>query len=225
MLNYTLVITNDSFEVQSDFFMVENLTISDILPHNSMYKFQVIARNTVGAVSSCNQIICKHYHIIILIIMVVELTITELSLIICQADTTDVQMVRATVLSNLSNTFRIHCDFISGSDALGCLVILVGKYDNTTITLLRNSTNSEVNVTESVSCYKGVLGFDIEGDGQIGNLAVPGRLFPDIYSNTKCLPQSRPAGQSMSIIQQWSRNPSRVVGATGVGSGCGFGDN
>ena len=71
-------------------------------------------------------------------------------------------MVSAAVLSN--NIFRFQCDFIIGSDAQGCLVALVGEYDNTII-LLRKSTNlGIVSVTDSVSCYKGVLGFHIEHD-------------------------------------------------------------
>lgn len=53
-------------------------------------------------------------------------------------------MVNATVLSNISNTFRVQCDFIAGSDAQGGLVILVWTDDNITETLLRNSTNSEI---------------------------------------------------------------------------------
>ena len=103
-------------------------------------------------------------------------------------------MVRAVVLSDV--TFRVQCDFIPGSDAQGCMIVFVGEHDNVSVTLLMNLTNSEIiNVTNSVSCYKRVVAFDVEHNGQIGTLAVPGKLSGNVNTRTKCLPSSNPANK------------------------------
>ena len=82
------------------------------------------------------------------------------------------------------NAFKVQCDFISGSDAQGCLVVLVGKFDNITMNLERNNpcTIEEVlNATFPLSSYyTTVYGFDIEMDGSEGNLAIPGELITDM---------------------------------------------
>ena len=108
-------------------------------------------------------------------------------------------MVRAVVLSDV--IFRVQCDFILGSDAQGCMIVLVGDYNNVSVTLLMNQTNSEIiNVTTSVSCYKRVIAFDIEYDGQIGTLAVPGKLAGNVNTSTKCLPSSKPASKGIKLL-------------------------
>ena len=63
----------------------------------------------------------------------------------------------------------IQCDFISGSDARGCMVVLVGEAFNRTVNLTRCATYSSaiVNVSYQLSCFREVLGFDIESDGSI----------------------------------------------------------
>ena len=43
-------------------------------------------------------------------------------------DTTDVQLVTA-VFDQNSDGFLVQCDFIPGSEAQGCMVVLVGKQD------------------------------------------------------------------------------------------------
>ena len=91
-------------------------------------------------------------------------------------------------------TFQVQCDFIPGSDAQGCMIILVGDYNNVSVTLLMNQTNSEIiNITNSVSCYKRVIAFDVEHNGQIGTLAVPGKLSGNVNITTKYLPSYRAA--------------------------------
>ena len=79
--------------------------------------------------------------------------------------------------------FHVQCVFIEGSDAQGCMIVLMGTYDNTTAIISRRyqgsgSANATVNVAEPVSCYHEVYAFDIEHDGGVGTLAVPGRLSP-----------------------------------------------
>ena len=96
-------------------------------------------------------------------------------------DTTDVQKVSAVVLGDHSDqhAFIVQCEFIIGSDAQGCLVILVGELDNFTLNLTRSSkvTIETVIVTNPPSSYSKVLAFDVECDGSIGILAVPGDII------------------------------------------------
>ena len=58
-------------------------------------------------------------------------------------------------------------------------IVLVGEVSNTTVTLTKN-TQSTQNVTLRhtlplpLSCYYKVFAFDLEGDGLMGTLPVPG---------------------------------------------------
>jgi hypothetical protein len=60
------------------------------------------------------------------------------------------------------------------------MIVLLGTYDNVTAIITRRhqssgSANAIVNVDEPTSCYHKVYAFDIEHDGGIGVLAVPGQ--------------------------------------------------
>ena len=77
--------------------------------------------------------------------------------------------------------FHVQCDFIEGSDAQGCMIVLQGTYNNVTVNITRErgiskSANATVNVTEPTSCYQEVYAFDIECNGGIGTLAIPGQI-------------------------------------------------
>ena len=164
------------------------------LSQNTVYVFRMLASNDVGDISTDNKKICEY--ILKSILQTYQLAKStmkrKLSFLIDYTDTTDVQLVSVVELRDLC-AFRVKCDFISGSDAQGCMVVLTGDYDNISITLLMSQTNSEiVNIANSVSCYKGVVAFDIEHDGQIGTLAVPGKLSGSFDSNTTatCLPSA-----------------------------------
>jgi hypothetical protein len=89
------------------------------------------------------------------------------------------------------NASSVQCDFISGSDAIGCMVVLTsGNRQKAQYNLTRNqSTNSAtttVTLEHPPSCYTGVEAFDIESDGSVGSLAVPGQLLNN--SSTPCIP-------------------------------------
>ena len=61
------------------------------------------------------------------------------------------------VLSD-AKTIRLQCDFITGSNALGCMVILVGEFNNITVNLTKESKETSIikilSLTESFkSCY------------------------------------------------------------------------
>ena len=75
----------------------------------------------------------------------------------------------------------VNCDFIAGSDALGCVVILVGEVTNTTVMVDRDDINGVgVASTEQLplplGCYRDVIAFDVEVDGSNGTFPVPGTL-------------------------------------------------
>lgn len=91
-------------------------------------------------------------------------------------DTTDVQNVSAVGLDD-QRSFVIECEFISGSDAQGCLVILVGELDNVTAILTRISNVGTIEVANSLSSYFNVLAFDVEQDGLIGTVAIQGDII------------------------------------------------
>jgi hypothetical protein len=87
-----------------------------------------------------------------------------------------VQNVSAVALDD-QHTFIIECEFIPGSDAQGCLVVLVGESDNITVNLTRNSKVVTVEVANPPSSYLKVLAFDIERDGSVATLSIPGDII------------------------------------------------
>ena len=99
------------------------------------------------------------------------------------------QRVVAT-LSNGTNASTLQCEFITGSDATGCMVVLTSENSQKVqYNLTRNGTISEVlsvTLEHPPSCYTGVEAFDIESDGSVGSLAVPGQLI--INSQAPCTP-------------------------------------
>ena len=98
-------------------------------------------------------------------------------------------MIRAVPLKG-ANAFMLQCAFITGTEAQGCLVVLVSEFGNSTWNLTRRSTcNSEiVNVTHPPSNYSEVFAFDIESDGSVGTLAVPGVLMMNASTTDPCTP-------------------------------------
>ena len=93
-------------------------------------------------------------------------------------DTTDVQRVVA--VQTDSDSITVQCDFISGSDAGGCMVVLVcDDGHNTTAMLSRGDkcTTGTLNTTKPLNCCCELFGFDIESNGSVGTLAVPGELI------------------------------------------------
>ena len=89
-------------------------------------------------------------------------------------DTTDVQMVRVEALEDHTNVITVWCDFITKSNAQGCRVVLVGDFGDLAVNLTRENNTNVINVTHPLFCYYEVFGFDIEYDGSVGTLAVPG---------------------------------------------------
>ena len=79
------------------------------------------------------------------------------------------------------DTFVVQCDFITDTNAQGCMVVFVDEFGNITRTI--NITNScimeIINSTDPLSFHE-VFAFDIESEGSIGTLAVPGVIISNI---------------------------------------------
>ena len=98
-------------------------------------------------------------------------------------------MIRAVTLED-ANAFMLQCSFMNGSDAQGCMVVVVGQFGNATRNLTRNSTHvtGTLNVTHPLSCFSKVFGFDIESDGSVETLAIPGVLMMNSITTGPCMP-------------------------------------
>ena len=107
-------------------------------------------------------------------------------------------MVRAAAQSD-PYAFNIKCDFISGSNAQGCMVMLLSQVDNTTVNLTRDQNARIINTAYSVSCFSTVIAFDIEQEGSVGTIPVPGDMVSS-YENVECLP--RPAGTQALLLSE-----------------------
>ena len=94
------------------------------------------------------------------------------------------------------NTLIIQCDFITGSNAQGCMVVLVGELRNTTANLTRNNPCVTLTVNTTQNCYDSVFGFDIESDGSVGTLVVPGVIIRN--ENITCAPQLETYSESLT---------------------------
>lgn len=94
-------------------------------------------------------------------------------------DSTDVQMAEVTLMEG-SQDASIQCEFIVGSKATGCLVALTSEQGQEDYRLMRNMMTNlatlRVTLRHIVSSYLEVEAFDIEYDGSVGSLAVPGIL-------------------------------------------------
>ena len=114
-----------------------------------------------------------------LIVLIIVPSLYTQSLV-SHADTTDVQVVKVTLIEG-ANASTIQCEFIAGSDATGCMVVLIGfvaYHVNLTMNIntCRNSAITTITLEHPPSSYTGVEAFDIESDGSVGSLAVPGQL-------------------------------------------------
>jgi hypothetical protein len=98
----------------------------------------------------------------------------------------------------------VECEFIVGSDADGCVVVLVssGEVDNTTLNSTREGNSSRIAMTQHelpspLHCYYRAYALDIESDGSVGILPVPGVLdLADTNTVESCLPTDIPQTQS-----------------------------
>ena len=91
--------------------------------------------------------------------------------------TTDVQSV--TVSRRNNGTYSIQCSYITGSDARGCVYILVSGVEgvgNITGTIERTNSEGLVIELHNASCYSEVLAYDWERDNTTGSLPIRGQI-------------------------------------------------
>ena len=105
-------------------------------------------------------------------------------------------MVTATALKEEDNVFIVQCDFITGSNAQGCMVVLVGELGNITANLTRINPCVTMTMNTTQNCYDNVFGFDIESDGSVGTLAVSGVILKDV--NITCAPHLNTYSESLT---------------------------
>ncbi len=87
-------------------------------------------------------------------------------------------------------TYSIQCSYISGSNARGCVFILVGGVEGVAnITGVINRTSSEGVRIEvpNISNYREVLAFDLESDNTTGILPVRGNITFDMCPTSKSI--------------------------------------
>ena len=88
------------------------------------------------------------------------------------AGVSDLQDVTLMAVGESRSIVDIQCLFISGSDAVGCKVVVVSDHqgiNNETINLTRNNTSAhgQLNLTHKAYCYHRLLAHTITTDHQI----------------------------------------------------------
>ena len=116
-------------------------------------------------------------------------THTHLLNFLSQTDTTDVQNVRL----NLPNSTAVHpitvlCEFITHSDAQGCMVVLFSEHENVTVNLTRSNGCSLKSLSGQGLKFTAVFGFDIEADGSIGTVPIAGEITVMDVNGPNCPP-------------------------------------
>ena len=111
-------------------------------------------------------------------------------LVLIHIDTTDVQTITVLVQEDISR-FTLQCSFMDDSNAQGCMVVLVSSFGMEKRNLTRSETQSveAMNVMYPLSCYSRVYGYDIESDGSLGTLAVPGIIIRNSSGFVLCVPE------------------------------------
>lgn len=146
---------------------------------NAIYTFRVVIANDVGTIATRDRQFC-------MFIYCFGCTLDLYNYFVSHADTTDVQGAMATLIEGV-NASTIQCEFIAGSTATGCMVVLTGFVAyNVNITKNPNANSTTLNVTleHPPSCYIGVKAFDIYAGGSVGSQAVPGWIKTE--SGTTC---------------------------------------
>ena len=73
--------------------------------------------------------------------------------------------------------YSIQCSYINGSNAQGCIYVLVGMVmGNITGTIRRTSSERDVVTISNIGYYKEVLVYDWESDNTIGILPIRGNI-------------------------------------------------
>jgi hypothetical protein len=133
-------------------------------------------------------------------------------------DTTDVQNITvAAVMENdngsVPGMVLVQCDFIPGSDAQGCMVVVVGESDNTTVNLTRSGTLLTACTIQRLLITTpiiNVFGYDIEFDGSVGTQQVPGTSSVTSLTDGYSLCQPNEAKSSPFLSENYHINCHNV---------------
>ena len=158
----------------------KTLTVRGGLSENAGYSFRILVANTVGIVSTSDRRFSKS----------LGLRFSSIVLTFSHAETTDVQAVTATFIDS-SNMSTILCEFVSGSNAIGCMVVLTSGGQEATYNLSKSETVTNCSILTVTlefpqSHIDQVEAFDIEANGSVSSLAIPG-LLSNILP-TSCTP-------------------------------------
>ena len=100
--------------------------------------------------------------------------------------TLEVQSVLVTLVDE--STLDVRCLFISGSDAVGCYVVLISdptkaESENVTVTLMRKPhdlyASGQINLTHKVHCNVRVFVFNIDVNNVTSNFSIERELAPN----------------------------------------------
>ena len=108
---------------------------------------------------------------------------------------------------SIPGTALVQCDFIPGSDAQGCMVVLVGNSDNTTVNLTRTGallTACQIEHLPITMTPINVFGYDIEFDGSVGTQQVPGTLLATSLTDSNSLCQPNEASKYFPFLSEYS---------------------
>ena len=170
--NLTLEIASDSLPHPLILTYSANDDITAQLAEDGVYTFRVWATNSVGSVVTSNRRICKiaNFHFILIILH-------------NNTDTTDIQAVAMNLFDeNPACMTQVRCDFIIGSNAQGCMVVVVvgNEQSNQTmefnLTRQMNTSSASADIGNIVNEMTIIFAYDIEEDGSIGQVAVPGSV-------------------------------------------------
>ena len=110
----------------------------------------------------------------------------------------------------------LQCMFVTGSDAIGCLVVLqlVGEADNIMFNLTRKGNHmyvmKAVNLTKLSACISDIFGYDIEYNGSISVLPAPGEISWNVLncsSSIDHIKKNTPSKYILKLISGISGNP------------------
>lgn len=107
-------------------------------------------------------------------------------------------------LSESVNSSVVLCDFIRGSNASGCVVTLKSVYGNESHALTRNSALNSATLAVTLehppTCYQQVEALDVEWNGVVGSLALPGELIRNFSDELPCPSKNLPGWGCTQIL-------------------------
>ena len=194
MLSYLLTLVLDSDERASDVKMFLKINETNVvlrhekrLKEHQGYIYSVTAINFIGNTTTGFNLGQKFRKIQEKLFM--NLIAWFIINYILNAGVSDLQDVTTMVVGE--STVDIQCLFISGSDAVGCKVVVVSDHqniNNETANLTRNNTSAygQLILTHKSSCYHRVVAYTITIDHHIVSTFYLEEALKNSETNTAC---------------------------------------